>query len=87
MLVQDEFCNTGASLSPSGRWIAYNRGQVTPGVYVERYPELGDRQFISSAAEAQPIWSRDGRELFLKSPDSRQLLAVPIQSGPTLVAG
>ena len=88
MLMQDEFCNTGASLSPNGRWIAYNRGQtMPPGIYVERYPELGDRQFIGSSSEDQPVWSRDGGELFFKSPDSRQLLAVAIQSGTTLVAG
>jgi len=34
-----------------------------------------------------PIWSRDGRELFFGSLDSQQMLAVPVQSGATLVAG
>lgn len=33
-----------------------------------------------------PLWSRDG-ELFFGTPDNRQMLAVPVQSGTTLVAG
>ena len=33
------------------------------------------------------MWSRNGRELFFSSLDRRQILAVPMQSGTTLVAG
>ena len=56
-------------------------------IYVERYPELGNRQQISTGGGHLPLWSRDGRELFFSSLDSRQMLAVPVQSGTTLVAG
>ena len=56
-------------------------------IYVERYPELGNRQQISTGGGRLPIWSRDGRELFFSSLDGRQMLAVPVQSGTTLVAG
>lgn len=42
---------------------------------------------ISTGGGQRPLWSRDGRELFFGSLDSRQMLAVPVQSGPTLVAG
>ena len=56
-------------------------------IYVERYPELGDRQLISTGGGTPPLWSRDGRELFFSSLDSRQMLAVPVQYGRTLVAG
>ncbi len=56
-------------------------------IYVERYPELGNRQQISTGGGRLPLWSRDGRELFFSSLDSRQMLAVPVQSGTTLVAG
>ena len=56
-------------------------------IYVERYPELGNRQQISTGGGRLPLWSRDGRELFFGSLDSRQMLAVPVQSGTTLVAG
>jgi DNA-binding beta-propeller fold protein YncE len=77
-----------AAISPNGRWMAYNSsvsGQAE--VYVERYPELGNRQQISTGGGRIPLWSRDGRELFFITPDNRQILAVPVQAGTTLVAG
>ena len=56
-------------------------------IYVQRYPELGNRQKISTGGGHLPLWSRDGRELFFSSLDSRQILVVPVQPGTTLVAG
>jgi len=58
-----------------------------PEIYVERYPELGNRQLISTGGGDVAVWSRDGRELFFITPDGRQMVAVPVQSGTTLVAG
>ena len=55
-------------------------------IYIERYPELGNRQLISTGGGNLPSWSQDGRELFFSSRDS-QILAVPVQSGTTLIAG
>ena len=56
-------------------------------IYVERYPELGSRQPISTDGGVRPLWSRNGRELFFGGLDGRQMFAVPVQSGTTLVAG
>jgi hypothetical protein len=56
-------------------------------IYVERYPGLGSRQQISTGGGMRPLWSRDGRELFFGSPDGRQMFAVAVQSGTTLIAG
>jgi DNA-binding HxlR family transcriptional regulator len=56
-------------------------------IYVERYPELGSRQQVSTDGGARPLWSRNGRELFFSSQDGRQMLAVPVQTGTTFVAG
>jgi len=88
VLVKNELCNAHAAVSPNGRWMAY-RSNVSGQneIYVERYPELGNRQQISMGGGHVPVWSRDGRELFFPSLDGRQMLAVPVQSGSTLVAG
>ncbi len=87
MLLKNEFYNSSSTISPDGRWMAYEStlsGQYE--IYVERYPELGDRQLISTGGGRIPRWSRNGREL-LFSLDGRQMLAVPIQVGTTLIAG
>ena len=76
------------AVSPDGGWIAYQStvsGRTE--IYVERYPELGSRQLMSTGGGQRPLWSRDGRELFFIGPDSRQMFAVPVQSGTTLVTG
>jgi hypothetical protein len=88
MLVKSEFSNDFAAVSPDGRWMAY-RSNVSgrQEIYVERYPELGNRQQLSTDGGRIPLWSRDGRELFFSSQDGRQMFAVPVQSGTTLVAG
>ena len=81
---------TFAAVSPDGRWIAYTSGTPAAGqygIFVEQYPELGDRQQISTGGGDVAVWSRDNRELFFKSLDGRQMFAVPVQSGATLGAG
>ena len=88
LLVQNDSCNVGGGVSPDGRWIAYTA--IVSGrseIYVEKYPELGTRQQISTDGGALATWSLDGRELFFNTADGRQMFAVPVQSGTTLVAG
>jgi Tol biopolymer transport system component len=85
-LVKDEFYNAFATISPDGHSIAYQSnlsGQFE--IYVQRYPELGNRQRISRAGGRLPLWSRDGRELFFS--EGRQMFVVPVQAGTTLVPG
>ncbi len=87
VLVKNDFCNVAATVSPNGKWMAYASnvsGRIE--IYVERYPELGNRQPISPSG-LFPLWSRDGSELFFSSPDNRQMLAVAVQSGTAFVAG
>jgi eukaryotic-like serine/threonine-protein kinase len=88
LLVQTAFANDFSAVSPEGGWMAYQSnlsGRME--IYVERYPELGNRQLISAGGGRLPLWSREGRELFFSNLEGRQMLAVPVQSGTTLVAG
>jgi serine/threonine-protein kinase len=88
MLVKNAFNNSMAAVSPDGRWIAYHSNiSGRYEIYFERYPELGNRQQISTGGGRLPLWSRDGRELFFSSLDGRQMLAVPVQAGRAIVAG
>ena len=88
VLVKSDFCNQFSALSPNGLWMAYQSNvSGREEIYVERYPELGSRQPISTDGGVRPLWSRNGRELFFGGLDGRQMFVVPVQSGTTLVAG
>ena len=74
---EKRFCNVFAAVSP--RRTLDGLHLERPGrieIYVERYPELGNRQPISTGGGVVPLWSRDGRELFFSSLDGRQMFAV-----------
>jgi eukaryotic-like serine/threonine-protein kinase len=78
-----------AEVSPDGRWIAYDSdesGQME--VYVRPYPRAysGGRWQISSGGGRQPLWSRDGRELFYRD-FSGAVFAAPITLAPAFAAG
>jgi serine/threonine-protein kinase len=78
-----------AAVSPDGRWIAYESNvSGRAEIYVERYPDLGNRQQISTGSGRMPLWSRDGQELFFSSFGGDQMFAVAVQQpGSMLVAG
>ena len=52
-------------------------------VYVRPFPEVNDDQvLVSNSGGLEPLWSRDGRELFyLEGFGARQLIAVSVESG------
>ena len=88
MLIDDQFRTFAPAVSPDGRWVAYTSnisGQYE--VYAERFPELGSRQQISTAGGTIPRWSPDGTELYYRSVDGRQVLAVSVATDPLFTAG
>jgi Tol biopolymer transport system component len=81
----DEF---GASFSPDSRWIAFvSTESGPPEVYVAPVQQPGQRKRISTGGGTTPRWSREGRELFYASADSRAIMRVQIEPGLTLTAG
>jgi DNA-binding winged helix-turn-helix (wHTH) protein/Tol biopolymer transport system component len=76
-----------ARVSPDGHWIAYVSDDAGPlEVYVQRYPELGERYQVSVGGGGQPQWRHDQGEIFYIAAD-RSLVAVPVQQGERLVLG
>jgi hypothetical protein len=70
--------------SPDTRWLAYN--SLKSGrweVYVSRFPSMRDTRQVSTAGGCQPVWRREGKELFYVTEDGR-LMSVPITGGSTL---
>ncbi|MGH7703027.1 MAG: protein kinase domain-containing protein [Gemmatimonadales bacterium] len=73
------------ALSPDGRWLAYQSdesGQTE--VYVRDFRGAGAKIIVSQNGGAEPVWSRDGRELFYRGfgPQGRLLVAVALQTAP-----
>jgi Tol biopolymer transport system component len=68
--------------SPDGEWVAYASDESGRWeVYVEPYPSPGAKTMISTEGGHQPLWSRDGTELFYRSGD--KMMAAAIRTGPT----
>jgi eukaryotic-like serine/threonine-protein kinase len=75
----------GLSMSPDGRWLAYAAnptGQTE--IWVRPYPGPGAPVRVSPGGGAEPVWSRNGRELFYIDSPNGQLIAVSIQTQPEL---
>ncbi|MGD8895124.1 MAG: protein kinase [Acidobacteriota bacterium] len=83
-----------AQLSPDGDWVAYcsdESGRIE--VYVQPFLEPGRRWTVSpsegsSCTDDAPgmRWSRDGRELFFRGLDERQMMVAAVQTEPTFHA-
>jgi serine/threonine protein kinase/Tol biopolymer transport system component len=80
-----------ARFSPNGRWVAYTIG--TPGaenVYVSPFPSTGEREdrlAVSNGLGYQPLWRRDGKELFYLSPDGKVMSVDVNTTSPTFQPG
>jgi len=79
--------NEGApEFSPDGRWIAYASDESgRREVYVQPYPGPGGKWQISTDGGSEPVWSRNGRELFYRTGD--KVMAVEIATEPGFSAG
>ena len=77
---------TAPVLSPDGNWIAYSSDES--GQFEVHLRSMDDRdvgQIVSSGGGSEPVWSRDGSELFFRSDEN--LMVVSVLTQPTLVVG
>ena len=73
----------GPRVSPDGHWIAYwSNESGRDEVYVRPFPRNGGVIQISSGGGTEPVWSRDGRELFYRQDD--KLIAAALVTGAEL---
>ena len=80
------FQEQAATFSPDGRWLAYVSDESGQNeVYVVPFPGPGPRHTISTHGGVEPVWSRDGTELFYRTED--HLMAVEVELGATFRAG
>ena len=74
----------GAQFSPDGRWIAWasdESGQMQ--VYLRRYPGPDQKVQLSTQGGTQPLWNKNGKELFYR--DVNKMMVVDVMTSPTLM--
>jgi eukaryotic-like serine/threonine-protein kinase len=66
-------------LSPDQQWLAHGSSQWGIGeVVIRSWPDVSMREFrVSSQGGGDPLWSRDGKELFYRNGDQFMAVTVP----------
>jgi Tol biopolymer transport system component len=85
-LDDSRYAQGSPKFSPDGRHLAYCTNESgRPQVYVRAFPGPGPTLQVSSEGGTDPVWRRDGRELFYRSGDS--MMVVPVAAGLNFAAG
>ncbi len=87
-LLQSRYDNFAMVVSPDGQWLAYVSNESgSPDVYVRPFPDVDSARFaISVGGGVEPLWKRDGTELFFRNPRG-DMFAVPVTLGRRFSAG
>jgi Tol biopolymer transport system component len=81
VLVSGPFAERGGQVSPDGRWLAYQSDESGSRfeIYVQPFPEGGDKLQVSTGGGSDPLWGPEGEELFFLAPDGT-LMAADVQA-------
>jgi serine/threonine-protein kinase len=74
-LLHEPFHEQNGELSPNGQWLAYESMEGGKSEIVVRpFPAVTEGRFqVSTGGGRQPLWARNGRELFYRGPDGAVL--------------
>jgi serine/threonine-protein kinase len=77
--LNSQFNEAYPELSPDGRWIAYTSNESARNeVYVRPFPGPGMKHPVSSQGGREPLWARNGKQLFYRWQD--QVWAVDVRT-------
>jgi serine/threonine-protein kinase len=86
VFAQSKFDEGSPKFSPDGRWIAYCSNESGQNeIYVQAYPGPGPKIQVSVEGGSDPVWKRQGGELYYRNGD--KMMAVTVVAGSTLTAG
>jgi len=83
---ESPFRETAGTFSPDGRWIAYVSDESgVKEIYIRPYPGPGAAVKVSNGFAIEPLWSRDGKELFYRTGENAEkFMTVAIRTLPEL---
>jgi Tol biopolymer transport system component len=74
------------TMSPDGHWLAYVSNESGRfEIYVRAFPGPTGKWQISKEGGTEPVWARNGRELFYRNGD--KMMSVNVTTQPTFSAG
>ena len=80
--LNSEFDEAYPEFSPDGRWIAYTSDESERSeVYVRAFPGPGMKQQVSSEGGYEPLWARNGKQLFYRRQDKIWVVDVRTDGG------
>ena len=80
--LRTSFTESVPQFSPDGRWLAYVSNESgRHEIYVQPYPGPGGKWLISTGGGTEPVWNRNGRELFYRSGEKMMSVEISTQSG------
>nr|MBA3405557.1 serine/threonine-protein kinase [Gemmatimonadaceae bacterium] len=87
-IVVTPFAEQYPAISPDGHWLAYASNETGRNeIYVVPFPNASSAKLpISSRGGTEPVWSRNGRELFYRD-GAGNMVSVEIGSSTTFSAG
>jgi serine/threonine-protein kinase len=80
-LLADTFRQTGATLSPDGRWLAYTSEEGgSPQVFLRAFPALDRKWLVSTGEGNTPHWRADSREIsyLMRDAGGTQMMSVAL---------
>ena len=85
-LLATPFAESRPSISPDGRWMAYQSDESGQfDVYVRPFPDVdGGKWQVSRDGGNSPVWARDGKELFYGN--GQAMTRVAVATEPTFSA-
>ncbi len=84
--LQTRFNESVPQFSPDGHWLSYVSDESGRWeIYVQPYPGPGGKWQISTDGGMEPVWNRNGREIFYRKGD--KMMAVDISTQPSFSAG
>jgi Tol biopolymer transport system component len=84
--LETQFREGAPTFSPDGRWLAYVSDESGRNeIYVRPFPGPGEKWAISTEGGNEPVWPRNGRQIFYRTGDA--MMAVDVETTPTFSAG
>jgi len=84
-IVQDAFDERAPTVSPDGKWLAYQSNESgRPEIYITAFPAGGAKWQVASNGGTTPKWRRDGKEMFFLDPQDN-IVAVDVNTSGNAV--